>query len=460
MAADSDTLVFYDVTRLVSRRRAPVATGIDRIDLHYARAALDAYGERCRPVVKVGNRAFLADRPLIERLVASLEGAWFDGAAHDIGNALALEAAGFAQRIEAPFQSNTAGEKKAVGPITRLSRSALHAPRVAGLYLRSRLGNILRRDLRHTLPALMAGARSGVYVVCSHGGVARIPGLLPELRHSCGLRSLAYVHDLLPLEYPEYFLPGKPEGFARFLQALAGSETTFVANSRDTASRLEAYAHRERWTSPSVSVVPPGVEQHASTSAQALAVNDLGAPYFVIVGTIEPRKNHLLLLQIWRAMAQAGHSPMPHLHIVGRRGWENETVLDLLDRCAVIRPHVSEHSRLSDPALRRLILGARAVLFPSFAEGFGMPVLEALQLGARVIAADLPVLREFAGDAPLYLQPLDGSGWRKAIESYLAEPVEQGSDKPMIKLDDFTWRRSEQAFLTLLSAVESNERNC
>ena len=452
MAADSDTLVFYDVTRLVSRRRAPVATGIDRIDLHFARAVLDAYGERCLPVVKVGKRAFLADRPLIERLVASLEGAWFDGAAHNIGNARALESAGLTQKIEAPSRTNVAYEEQAAGPITRLSRSALRPPRLAGLYLRSRLGNLLRRDLRNAVPALMAEGRSGVYVVCSHGGAARLPGLLSGLREACGLRSLAYVHDLLPLDYPEYFLPGKPEGFARFLSELAAAKASFIANSRDTAVRLEAYSRRQGWTLSPVPVIWPGVEPSSPSPAAPKATDQTETPYFVVIGTIEPRKNHLLLLQIWRDLALSGQRPMPYLHIVGRRGWENQSVLNLLDRCEAIQPHVSEHSSLPDPDLRGLVAGARAVLFPSFAEGFGMPVLEALQLGARVIAADLPVLREFAGDAPLYLDPLDARSWRHEILDAAEKPRSVTATPPLVT-EEIGWEARSRQFLDSLADV-------
>ena len=452
MAADSDTLVFYDVTRLVSRRRAPVATGIDRIDLHFTRAVLDAYGERCLPVVKVGNRAFLADRPLVERLVASLEGAWFDGAPHDTRNALALEAAGLTQRIEAPFGTSVAVEDKADATKERLPHYPLRAPRIAGLYLRSRLGNLLRQDLRRAVPALMAEKRSGIYVVCSHGGAARIPGLLSGLRQACGLRSLAYIHDLLPLDYPEYFLPGKPEGFARFLGELAAAKASFVANSQNTMMRLEAYSHRQRWTLGPVPVIWPGVEQSSLGPAAPKETDQAGTPYFVVIGTIEPRKNHLLLLQIWRDLALSGHRLMPYLHIVGRRGWENQNVLNLLDRCEAIRPHISEHSSLPDPNLRRLVAGARAVLFPSFAEGFGMPVLEALQLGAPVIASDLPVLREFAGDTPLYLDPLDATAWRLAILDAAEKPRPVTVTPPLVT-EEVGWEARSREFIHRLTDV-------
>jgi glycosyltransferase involved in cell wall biosynthesis len=137
-------------------------------------------------------------------------------------------------------------------------------------------------------------------------------------------------------------------------------------------------------------------------------------PYFVAVGTIEPRKNHLLLLNAWREMAQ-GVGPTPRLVIVGERGWENEQVVDMLERCPGIADRVWETHGRSDAGLRRLIANARGLLAPSFAEGFGLPLIEALGLGAPTVASDIPIFHEVAGEAAIFRSPIDGVGWREAI---------------------------------------------
>ena len=107
--------------------------------------------------------------------------------------------------------------------------------------------------------------------------------------------------------------------------------------------------------------------------------------------------------------------------LVGRRGWENENVLDLLERCTLLRGLVEEAGSLSDPEVAALLTHSRALLFPSFAEGYGLPLAEALATGAPAICSDLPALREVGGDVPDYLDPLDGAGWRRMILDY-AEP--------------------------------------
>jgi glycosyltransferase involved in cell wall biosynthesis len=146
-----------------------------------------------------------------------------------------------------------------------------------------------------------------------------------------------------------------------------------------------------------------------------------GRPGFVCIGTIEPRKNHLLLLHLWRQMAETlAPERVPRLTIIGRRGWENEQVLDMLDRCPALKGHVEELNGCSDARMSGLLRGARALLLPSFAEGYGMPVAEALAMGTPVICSDLAALREVGGDVPDYLDPLDGPGWRATILDYAA----------------------------------------
>jgi glycosyltransferase involved in cell wall biosynthesis len=79
---------------------------------------------------------------------------------------------------------------------------------------------------------------------------------------------------------------------------------------------------------------------------------------------------------------------------------------------------VREINDADDRDVARWLAGARALLFPSFAEGFGMPLLEALAMGVPVIASALEVFREVAGDVPHYLSPIDGLGWERCIEDY------------------------------------------
>jgi glycosyltransferase involved in cell wall biosynthesis len=136
-----------------------------------------------------------------------------------------------------------------------------------------------------------------------------------------------------------------------------------------------------------------------------------------VLGTIEPRKNHLLLLNLWTRLAAATPAA-PRLLVIGARGWENEQVVDMLERSHRLRGLVEEHNGLSDAQVGAFLHQARALLLPSFAEGFGLPLAEALASGVPAICSDIPVFREVGRDTPDYIDPLDLHAWRDAVLDY------------------------------------------
>jgi glycosyltransferase involved in cell wall biosynthesis len=153
------------------------------------------------------------------------------------------------------------------------------------------------------------------------------------------------------------------------------------------------------------------------TSAAAFEEVDAGlaaTPYFVALGTIEPRKNLLALINLWRAMIEAGERP-PKLVIVGGRGWLNDETAAALDRSRALKGCVAEVAGLGDVALRTLLRQSRGLLATSFAEGYGLPVVEALELGVPVIAADLPIFREVTRGCATLIATIDGTAWRRAV---------------------------------------------
>ena len=236
------------------------------------------------------------------------------------------------------------------------------------------------------------------------------------------VRPVYLVHDVIPLRYPEYCRPGEQQKHGVRMEHVLRSASGIIANSQATLDDLGRFA--EMLGLP----MPPSIAAWISGSpvtakkVQSLAVD---RPYFVTVGTIEGRKNHALLLHIWQRLVARYGEAAPQLFIVGQRGWEASHALAILDRATDLKDHVIEFGRSSDEELASTIAGARALLMPSFAEGFGLPVAEALQLGTPVIASDLPVFREFAGDIPTYLDVLDGLGWMATIMSFTGESLER-----------------------------------
>ena len=257
------------------------------------------------------------------------------------------------------------------------------------------------------------------------------------------------LHDLIPITHPEYCVPGMAARHERRVDTLLATAACIVTNSMATLESLRAHGARiGRPLPPSLAcpIAPRRLPPGDTTSP-------LASPYFVMIGTIEPRKNHLLVLQIWRELAARG--PAPRLVLSGQRGWECENTVDLLERCGALRPLVVERGGCDDAEMATYLRHARALLFPSFVEGYGLPLAEALLLGTPVIASDLEVFREVAGDVPDYLSPLDAVGWMRLITAY-AEPGSASRGAQLQRLREWrapSWERhfrTVDAFLATL----------
>jgi len=184
-------------------------------------------------------------------------------------------------------------------------------------------------------------------------------------------------------------------------------------------------------------------------------------PYFVCVGTIEARKNHLMLLNLWRQLAVELGGSAPRLVLIGQRGWETENAIDMLERCPALRGVVLERSDAPDIEAARLIQGAQALLLPSFAEGFGFPLVEALALGVPVLCSNLAALRENGGDVPEYLDPLDGIAWRRAVVDYAlpASPRRTAQLDRLSRWTPPTWQNHFAAVEALIAEAKSVGQN-
>jgi glycosyltransferase involved in cell wall biosynthesis len=173
-----------------------------------------------------------------------------------------------------------------------------------------------------------------------------------------------------------------------------------------------------------------------------------GAHYFVVCATVEPRKNLGLLLAVWRRLAARLGAAAPRLVIAGSPGWQAREILRPLSDDPLLRGLVRHWPGLSSPALAGLMLGSAAVLCPSFAEGFGLPLLEANALGVPAIASDIASHREIADPATVLLPPGDVAGWEAAILARPAGAMRRTGPVPA-ELTEAAYCRDIAAFLDL-----------
>lgn len=288
-----------------------------------------------------------------------------------------------------------------------------------------------------------------------HNGLEK-PKYAQFLQRSA-LKPLYFVHDLIPVSHPEYCRPGETGRHAVRMNTMLRTGHGVIANSAATLAEFAAHARSTEMPLPATAVA-----LLAPAPMPTPSVNPpLKAPYFVMLGTIEPRKNHWLMLQLWRQLIERFGAAAPRLVIIGQRGWLCQNVVDMLERCEVLKGFVFEKTGCSDAALASWLVHSQALLFPTFAEGYGMPLAEALALGVPVIASDLPAFREIAGDIPDYVDPLDGRRWAELVVEY-AQPQSQMRRNQCQKMAGFslpTWEAHFQQVEALMEQLRVAEKH-
>lgn len=245
-----------------------------------------------------------------------------------------------------------------------------------------------------------------------------------------------FVHDLIPLTHPEFCRLGEAERHKRRMRTVLSTASGVIGNSQATLDDLARFGANEGLPRP------PAVAAWLGTApAEHSAAEPPSRPTFVVLGTIEGRKNHLMLLDIWSRLVARMGADAPRLLIIGQRGWEADEVFRMLDGNQALCGHMIELNHCSDQETARHLASARALLFPSKAEGYGLPLIEALALGTPAIASDLPAFREIGQGVPLLLDPANEAAWEAAILDF-ATPKSAARAEQLRRLEDFqapTW---------------------
>ncbi len=364
---------------MMTRAGRGVLTGIDRVELAYLERFLSA-PEPASFLVRARQRYLLLGKPAAAVFRDTLLGLAEPGPVDLIGR-LSFGLPEPRRRIEADLR------------------------RMSGARVR-----------RGRLSALLPQGTS--YFNVGHANLT--PELLAEIGRVQGASRTILVHDTIPLDYPQFSRPEAVEGFRQKVAAVISGADRVVCVSRDTMRRVMSLFEGTA-RQPVILAAPIGVE--LKTPDPKLIPGGLPrSPYFVMVGTIEPRKNHRLVLDVWEAFHRTlPEDRIPRLVIAGSRGWLNSDVFARLDGSSMMGRTVFERPGLPDAAISALIQGAAGLLFPSRVEGFGLPPLEAAALGTPAVVAPLEVYSETLGDLAIYADPDDVAEWA-GIVMKLADP--------------------------------------
>lgn len=285
--------------------------------------------------------------------------------------------------------------------------------------LPSRLAKMLKRHL----------PRGSVYLnVAQNHFNDRI---IHALRGCDDVRIGIYIHDTIPLDWPDFQTQRSRVAFKAFFDRVKRHADVVFCNSKDTRSHV--LKHAPEMNPDCVHVLLPGLPDMRIAPAPEGPWS--GSPYFLTIGTIEPRKNIGFLLDLWQGFTGADD---PHLILCGRRGWKSKEVFDRLDQNP---PHVHELPDLPDAEMWGLLQASNGLLFPSLAEGFGYPALEAARLNVPLICNPLPVFKEVLGDAPIYAGESDWYAWVNEIKKLAQRRRDRsGNGYELVSLENPAWQ--------------------
>jgi len=231
------------------------------------------------------------------------------------------------------------------------------------------------------------------------------------------------IHDTIPIDHPTFQPESVRAKFVERLTTVINFANHIVVPSDEVRENVErrmvGTGHRVPvHVSPlGVDIGPPPLDREGSEK-----------PYFVVLGTVEPRKNHMFLLDIWERMhRKMDEHRIPELRIIGARGWKSEEVIKRLEASAMAGRTVFDLGPLADKDMKRHLAGATGLLFPSLAEGYGLPPFEAASLGVPVISAPLRTTEIHLGDMPIYADTDDMYQWFKAIRELASEDLAEQS---------------------------------
>jgi len=275
-----------------------------------------------------------------------------------------------------------------------------------------------------------------------------------------GARNVVVVHDLGFLFYGEYLSERALHYYRRLVpRSIRRADRVVAVSSSVLGELVEHFDVREE----DVAVVSPAVDTarfqpRSEQEIQRIADRyGLDAPYILYVGTLEPRKNIVGLLNAYAALPPALRKRF-QLVLVGGEGWRDSKIKQRLDELSELPIRTTGY--VPDADLPAVYSGAALFVYPSFYEGFGMPPLEAMACGTPVITSDSSSLPEVVGDAAIKIPPADTRALSDAMELVLCDAGRSSAmrERGLRQAQRFTWARSAERMDSVVRELLAERR--
>ncbi len=230
--------------------------------------------------------------------------------------------------------------------------------------------------------------------------------LLPILKKQ-GAKIVVHVYDIISITHPQYCVERGVYNFMDYLDAHLEYADAIIVNAQATLDELRKLADTLGCKLPDSRVIFLGADfkrknrEGTSKVSQELADIVQNKPYILMVGTMEPRKNHKLVMKAYdQGLKKLGYQVI----FAGYMGWNMEAFAQELKEHPDFQKGIYHLEGLDDASVSYLYENAKCLAFCSYTEGFGLPIIEALQRGTPVLAADVPVLREVGGEYCIWFE--------------------------------------------------------
>lgn len=229
------------------------------------------------------------------------------------------------------------------------------------------------------------------------------------------------LYDIIPVIMPEYCVPEMKQRFLKYLMDVAWTADHVFCISDSTLADVDRFLGQVDVRKPVLKRIHLGSDVASGAISEPVA--DLDPDGFVLyVSTIEVRKNHQMLFNIWRELYDRHPDLLVPLVLVGGRGWNTDNLLSCIDLCGRLnRKYLKLTTSISDPQLTWLYRNSLFTVYPSLYEGWGLPVAESLAYGKHCVSSDSSSLPEAAAGFADLMHPLDYVAWRDRIAKLLGD---------------------------------------
>ncbi len=279
--------------------------------------------------------------------------------------------------------------------------------------------------------------------------------LFPILKQK-GVGIVTLVYDIIPITHPQFCHENTVMNFMVYIGANIKYADLIITSAQATIDALNTLTDKLGVERKNCVAIPLGSdfsEKNVSGKSnkpdpEVVEIARKGK-YILMVGTVEPRKNHSLVIDaLENGLAEMGVNAI----FAGRIGWNVEELEDRMKNHSLYGKNLFFIEKPDDVTVDYLYKNALAVAFPTFNEGFGLPVIEAFMRGTPVIASDIKVLHEVAGDFADYFNPNDSDGFAQCVKNLLDENIYKSKKESIKNFKPYTWDESAR---DMQKAVES-----